>query len=762
MSKQNSPPGAGKLKEDANLALRSVRLFYLIVCILALSLILSLRLLPEQVALVEGEIAGEDVYYTGSAVTYDSEVATEEARNQAAAAVLPLYVIDDAVEAVLTQEISSCFAALSRVAESYEPDDSAAYDELRQRIPGNYSDQTLSAMLRMSAQERSSLADSFQQMVSRVYSAGVREEEVEQARQDLALAVGSSTISGASETFLKGFLEGLNLSYNEAYDAVGTAAAVEAAKEAVPMVQKTVRDGERLVSRGSSVTAAQIEALQLLGLSSDKDSVAPYLGLLALVATLMTLFYFYLRNYRREIYLKRKSLLLLGVVMIVILLLCKLIVIFVLDAQDSSTAAIGYLLPTAAASMLLAVLLDRDTAIIATLILSAFVGVIMQGSLGYALVSLASGLTGVICASRLNQRSQFVSASAYLMLVNVLVIGGWGLVCQTDYRFILISMVFGLVNGLLSAILAMGMLPYLESGFGITTVIRLLELSNSNHPLLKQLMMEAPGTYNHSVLVGNLAESAADAIGADALLVRVASYYHDVGKLKRPHFYIENQRPGENPHDKLQPALSALIITSHPSDSVKMLKEHRFPPEILDIVEQHHGSGVLSYFYHRAKENALVPEEVKLDDYRYKGRRPQTKEAALVMLADSVQAAVQALTSGDKQQIENRIHGVIQGKVDEGQLNEAPLTFRDLELIETTFLTVLSGMHHTRISYPGQENNASTAPAEAVSATALPDTPSPQEESAAPEQNSQPEQKAPVEAAQADNSTVDNSTEDKA
>ena len=714
MSKQNSPPGAGKLKEDANLALRSVRLLYLLVCIVAMSMILSLHLLPEQVALVEGEIAGEDVYYTGSAVTYDSEVATEEARNQAAAAVLPLYVIDDAVEAVLTQEISSCFATLSRVAESYEPDDSAAYDELRQRIPGNYSDQTLSAMLRMSAQERSSLADSFQQMVSRVYSAGVREEEVEQARQDLALAVGSSTISGASEAFLKGFLEGLQLSYNEAYDAVGTAAAVEAAKEAVPMVQKTVRDGERLVSRGSSVTAAQIEALQLLGLSSDKDSVAPYLGLLALVATLMTLFYLYLRNYRREIYLKRKSLLLLGVVMIVILLLCKLIVIFVLDAQDSSTTAIGYLLPTAAASMLLAVLLDRDTAIIATLILSAFVGVIMQGSLGYALVSLASGLTGVICASRLNQRSQFVSASAYLMLVNVLVIGGWGLVCQTDYRFILISMVFGLVNGLLSAILAMGMLPYLESGFGITTVIRLLELSNSNHPLLKQLMMEAPGTYNHSVLVGNLAESAADAIGADALLVRVASYYHDVGKLKRPHFYIENQRPGENPHDKLQPALSALIITSHPSDGVKMLKEHRFPPEILDIVEQHHGSGVLSYFYHRAKENALVPEEVKLDDYRYKGRRPQTKEAALVMLADSVQAAVQALTSGDKQQIENRIHDVIQGKVDEGQLNEAPLTFRDLELIETTFLTVLSGMHHTRISYPGQENNASAVTADAA------------------------------------------------
>ena len=156
--------------------------------------------------------------------------------------------------------------------------------------------------------------------------------------------------------------------------------------------------------------------------------------------------------------------------------------------------------------------------------------------------------------------------------------------------------------------------------------------SNSNHPLLKRLMMEAPGTYNHSILVGNLAEAAADAIGANTLLVRVASYYHDIGKLKRPHFYIENQRPGENPHDKLQPGLSAMIITSHTTDGSKMLREEHFPEEIIDIVEQHHGNSVLKYFYNKAKEQALDPDEVKVADYRYKGRRPQTKEAALVML----------------------------------------------------------------------------------------------------------------------------------
>jgi len=704
--------GAEKKPQDANLAVRSVRVIYLIISIVAISLILSIRLVPEQLSLVEGEIAGEDVYYNGETTTYESEVATEEARNQAASAVAPLYVIDDTVEEALLGEVRGYFSTISRVSVNFEAWDPAAHDELRQKIPGNYTDSVLAAMLGMSATERSNLSDSFQQLISRVYSAGVREEEVEQARQEIAIAIGSSTISGDSEAFLKGMLEGLKLSYNEAYDAVGTAAAVEAAKAAVPMVQKTVRNGERLVYRGSSVSAAQVEALQALGLSNEKSSFLPFAGLALLVAMLMCLFYFYLRTYRRHVYLKRNSITLLGVVMILILLLCKLISLFTVDAANSSSMVIGFLLPVASASMLLAVLLDRDTAIVATAILSVFIAVIMDGEMVYALMALASGLTGVICAARLNQRSQFVSASIYIILANLLVIGGWGLLWQQESRMILISMVFGLVNGLLSAILAMGLLPFLESGFGITTVIRLLELSNSSHPLLKQLIMEAPGTYNHSVLVGNLAEAAADAIGADGLLVRVASYYHDVGKLKRPHFYIENQRPGENPHDKLQPTLSALIITSHPSDSVKMLKEQHFPQEIIDIVEQHHGAGVLKYFYHRAKENALNPEDVKIDDYRYKGRRPQTKEAALVMLADSVQAAVQALSSGDKQQIENRIHEVIQGKVDEGQLNEAPLTFRDLNTIEQTFLTVLSGMHHTRISYPGQEKNTPQTEAE--------------------------------------------------
>ena len=357
-----------------------MRLLYLLISIAAVFLILSIRLTSPQVSMEEGDIAGEDVYYTGETTTYDSEVATEEARNAAAASVTPIYIIDETVEETLLEEINSYFAALSRVAVNYDAWDSQAHDELRTKIPGNYTDQTLAAMLSMSATERSALAESFQQMISRVYSAGVREEEVAQAQQEIAIAIGSSTISGESESFLKGMLEGMNLTYNETYDAVGTAAAVEEAKAAVPMVQKTVRTGERIVSRGSYVTAAQIEALQALGLRSEKAQITPYIGLAILVALLMTLFYFYLRTYQRRIYLRRSSMMLLGVVMILILLLCKLIVLFTIDTttQTGTSTVIGYLLPVAAASMLLTVLLNRDTAIVATVILSVYVGIVMD------------------------------------------------------------------------------------------------------------------------------------------------------------------------------------------------------------------------------------------------------------------------------------------------------------------------------------------------------------------------------------------------
>ena len=665
--------------------------------------ILSINFLPEQVSLTEGEIASDDYFYEGSTVTYVSEIRTEEARNEAAAGVEEQYIVDDTVLTNLLQEIDGYFDTVLQTASG-----DLSINELKAALPGEYTNEVLYSITGLPQEDITTTRDSFKRMVESIFEEGVLEKDIEDARQSIALAISASTISGNVELFLKSLNEGMDYPYNKVFDAVSTSQLTEEARENVSPVSVTVLNGEKLVSKGQMVTAEQVEALQALRLQSDNPILTPHIGLFILVVLCYLILYFYLKFYEKTIFKRKPAILLLGVVMVVILLICKLISLISFNMDTELTAQIGYLLPVTAASMVLTVLLDREVATVCTVILSIFVGVIMDGSMAFPLVALAGGLTGIITASRLNQRSQFVGASIYITLANLLVIGAWGLIWHQSYSAIGIGMLFGLINGLLSAILAMGILPYLESAFGITTVIRLLELSNSNHPLLKRLMMEAPGTYNHSILVGNLAEAAADAIGANTLLVRVASYYHDIGKLKRPHFYIENQRPGENPHDKLQPGLSAMIITSHTTDGAKMLREEHFPEEIINIVEQHHGNSVLKYFYNKAKEQAVDPDEVKIADYRYKGRRPQTKEAALVMLADSVQAAVQAINSQDSEQVKDKVFKVINSKMQEGQLADCPLTFKDLEVISQSFLMVLSGMNHQRINYPDSATEAPT------------------------------------------------------
>ena len=700
---------------------RLVRVPYLLVLILLTAGILSIDLLPRQVSLAAGEIAGEDIYYEGATTSYTSALRTDEAKNQAAEAVEDIYYTDETVTDNLLAAIDGYAETLDAAALALQEggDESAVLSSLCEGLPaGDYGDGILNTMLSASSATRSQQFATFKALLREVYAAGVHSEQVEEARTTIALAIDASPLTGDAETFFKNLLAAMELPFNTTKDAVATREAEDAAMEAVTPVQVTVRSGEKLVSRGSVVTAEQVEALQALGLHNEYSVLTPYLGLLLLAAVVLTLLFLYLRLYQPQVYGKTSSMLLFGVVFILFLLLCKLISLISFSDSSEVSLLIGYLLPVPAASLLLAVLLNRETAIFVTLCLSVFVGVIMDGSLAYSVVAMAGGAAAVITAAHLNQRSQFVGASMWITLANLLLICALGMLWRSSYSAIAVGALFGLINGLLSAILAMGILPFLESAFHVTTVIRLLELSNSNHPLLKRMMTEAPGTYNHSILVGNLAEAAADAIGADALLVRVASYYHDIGKLKRPHFYIENQRPGENPHDKLQPALSAMIITSHVTDGIKMLREARFPEEIIDIVEQHHGNSLVSFFYHKAKEAALDPDAIKEEDYRYKGRRPQTKEAALVMLADSVQAAIQALQSGDPQAIENRVREVINGKIASDQLADCPLTFRDLEAVVQSFLTVIAGMNHHRISYPDEAKALNTAIAAELGAPA--------------------------------------------
>jgi putative nucleotidyltransferase with HDIG domain len=258
---------------------------------------------------------------------------------------------------------------------------------------------------------------------------------------------------------------------------------------------------------------------------------------------------------------------------------------------------------------------------------------------------------------------------------------------------------WGLMNGVVSAILSMGLLPFLEGMFNVITPMKLIELSNPNQPLLKKLLVEAPGTYHHSVVVGNLAEAAAEAVGGNSLLSRVGAYYHDVGKTKRPYFFIENQMGIENPHDKTSPTLSTLIITSHVRDGAEMAREHKLPEPVVNFIREHHGTTLVSYFYNRAAE-ADRSEEVVEADFRYEGPKPGSKETAIVMLADSVEAAVRAMDKPAPARIEQAVKKIIGDRLADHQLDRCDLTLRDLDTIAVTFTRVLSGMFHPRIDYP--------------------------------------------------------------
>lgn len=243
-------------------------------------------------------------------------------------------------------------------------------------------------------------------------------------------------------------------------------------------------------------------------------------------------------------------------------------------------------------------------------------------------------------------------------------------------------------------------MPFFEAGFGILSTLKLIELSNPNHPLLKKILMEAPGTYHHSVMVANLAESACEAVGANGLLARVGCYYHDIGKTRRPQFFIENQMNIENPHNHLSPESSRDIIIAHAKDGAEMLKKHKLPKEIVDIAEQHHGTTLLKYFYYKAKEEN---EGINEADFRYPGPKPQTKEAAIISIADSVEAAVRSMSRPTLEQIKEVIQSIVQDRLQDDQLNECDITLKELEVIKKTFCETLNGIFHSRIEYPNSK-----------------------------------------------------------
>jgi len=357
-------------------------------------------------------------------------------------------------------------------------------------------------------------------------------------------------------------------------------------------------------------------------------------------------------------------------------------------------------MPVPLAAILATLLVGPVAGILMTL-LTTVAGLLLGFSGGVQVVAtLLASASAVVIMANVSQRSHLFYAGAGLVgLVGVIAFGA-SLASGNELRNAFIAGAYGSLGGLITAVLTLGLLPFFEYIFGVTTDIRLLEIGSPSHPLLRRLMTEAPGTYSHSVMTGNLAETAAEAIGANPVLARVGAYFHDVGKIRRPGFFVENQAGGENPHDATSPTLSALIITAHVREGAELAKEYRLPKEIVDVIKQHHGTSMVSYFYNKATANG---ESVLDSDFRYAGERPSSPEAALVMLADSVEAAVRAIKKPTPPKIEEAIRKVVAAKMADHQLDDADLTLADIEKIVQVYTRMLASVYHPRIEYPESE-----------------------------------------------------------
>ncbi|MGI6148244.1 MAG: HDIG domain-containing protein [Firmicutes bacterium] len=471
---------------------------------------------------------------------------------------------------------------------------------------------------------------------------------------------------------------------------IDTNKANQAKEQAMAEVEPvTIVRGEIILRKGDVVREEHISVLQDLGLIKTGIDYLALMGLVILVALMVYGMAIFVYQNRPSIVESQGKIALLGIVILVVTLVGKILALIHWPLAP-------YLNPTAWAGLLLTLLVDSKLAAAAVTVLSMVLAVMNGFSLNIAFLALAGGLTAIVSITRVSQRGDLMRAGFVVGGINFASMVGLGLVQQEPS--LIIHSYLGVLNGVLSSITAIGVLPYLESLFGITSAIRLLELSNPNHPLLRRMMVEAPGTYHHSILVGNLAEAAAEAIGADGLLARVGAHYHDIGKLKRPYFFVENQIGMDNPHDKMAPTLSTLIVTSHVKDGLELAREYKLPDAVTQFIAQHHGTDLVKYFYHRAMEaNDSAVEE---QEFRYPGPKPQSKEVAIVSLADATEAAVRSLSKPTPGKIEALVRKIIKDRLNSGELDQSDLTFQDLDKVANAFVKVIIGMFHARVEYP--------------------------------------------------------------
>ncbi|WNF37719.1 HD family phosphohydrolase [Bacillaceae bacterium IKA-2] len=561
------------------------------------------------------------------------------------------------------------------------------------------SDQTLKTFLESDKSDLEIARETTTNAIYNVMSEEVRINDVDDAK---ALVEQKIVISTLSPKLFQAMVEMARfaITANYIYDDEATEYARKIAIEAVDPIM--ILEGQLIVKEGELVTSSVYNQLALLGLLEDQVTIFPYIGLVILVLLLVFMLAYYLSDSKTTLKNNNSHLLMYVLIFLVTVVIMKITSFtYILNFKGITLIA-----PVALGSMLLSMLIHQRVALFTSMIFSIIASFIFNAEsasiVNYtvAIYVFFSSVAGVFFLSESNRVSRILQAGFFVSIINICTIAALLMIRNGQYSWLEISsnIGFAFLSGFLAAVLTLGLLPFFEAAFGILSTMKLIELSNPNHPLLRKILVETPGTYHHSVIVANLAESACEAIGANGLLARVGSYYHDLGKTKRPHFFIENQMKMDNPHDKLSPQISKTIIIAHPYDGSEMLRNFKMPKEIIDIAEQHHGTTLLKYFYHKA--NKETEESTPEEEYRYPGPKAQTVVAAIVGISDCAEAAVRSMAKPTSEKIEALVKKIITDRLEDGQFDECDLTMKQLNIISLSVCETLKGTFHSRIEYP--------------------------------------------------------------
>jgi len=664
-------------------------------------LTLSTSLITTRYDLAVGDIAKVSIK---APKDINDEITTQKNIDQALKHVQDMYSYNPAIKKTAVQNIQGLFDVVKKInkevvpsvvgGESTSPErlQEEKLKRLKEQSPiGNLSVENYNIILTMNDNQLEDLNKFLIDTINKLFDNTIIYEN---KPQDVVLAQGVITTAFNNSSYSKAIKDlGAAIGYTQVkpnyfIDHEKTEQLrQDVIKNVTPVI---IKKDQIIVNEGEPVVEAQIELLRNLGLLKEKSlSLGLHFALIVMVVGIIGMQWLYLKQKCNQVYNNYNKLVVVNVLTLLTVILTRVIGVIS-----------PYIIPFACAPMLLSILLDDKISVMISALNVIFISFLMKFSVDITLIAILNAITVPIVIKRVQQRNDIIYSSLYISVVNILFSTTIGYFLSTNMLEIAKKSLTVGLSAFISGILAIGILPFLENIFDLVTNIKLLELSNPNHPLMKRLLLEAPGTYHHSVLVANLSEVAAESIGANPIFARVSAYYHDVGKLERPYYFKENQVGIDNPHNNLAPSLSSIIILSHVDDGVKLAKKYGLPSSIVDVVGQHHGDSLVKYFYITMKNNSENPDDVKEEDYRYKGPAPMTKEAAIVMLADSVEAAVRSIQAPTREKIETMVDNIIKGRLEENQLSNSELTFKDMKNIREAFLKVLSGIYHERIEYP--------------------------------------------------------------